>query len=365
MKIAKITLNGYFNYGNVLQNYALQNVLLKYADEVDTIWQGDYDFLPIYSRKFNLKKCIKLMLNWRGCRKYIFSEKFGMEMSRQTRIRDFCERYINIRCDVGYDTDITDDYDYFVVGSDQVWNPNGKGFGNFFLKFVPNNKRISYAASISSPNVPDRNMQEFVDGIMGMKDISVREYSGAELIKKITGRTVSVNVDPTLLLDADEWRNLEEIPLWYKNEKFILTYFLGEIPLSVKKILEGMEFHIINLLDESSYAQYVTNIGEFLWAIDHAELVYTDSFHGTVFSILFRTPFVICNRIDFGMYTNMESRIDTLLKSFSLEERRGRKENDYIIENPLLSPDWSSVDEVLEHERVRADEYLRKALGKI
>lgn len=363
MKLCRLSLNGYSNYGNVLQNYAMGQILKKYADVVDTLWSGEYKFLPISSRKIDFKRLAKLLLNWRGLRSQVFSKRYGLEMARQTRIRDFCERYIHFRYDVKDFRNIDNEYDYFVVGSDQIWNPNGIGFGDFFLKFVSPEKRISYAASISSPNIPERNKQEFLDGINGMQNISVREFEGAELIGNLTGKKVSVNVDPTLLLSDDEWRTLEEVPLWYEKEKYILTYFLGERPPIVDTLSSLYGLPVVNLLDEKNYTHYVTNISEFLWAIDHAELVYTDSFHGTVFSILFRTPFVICNRIGTGSFTKMGSRIDSLLNWFGLEGRRGTVNNGYAIENPLSDPDWSKVDEVLARERMRADEYLRNALN--
>lgn len=363
MKIGRISINGYDNYGNTLQTYALQQVLKHYADEVDTLWDSQFDFLPLYSRKWNLKKIIKFILNWRGCRTYILSDKFGLEMARQTRIRDFCEKNINFRFLNDDIKSIKNEYDYFVVGSDQVWNPSGNGFKNYFLTFAPAEKRISYAASISRPDVPARNLDEFKDGINGMKNISVREQAGGDLIEHLTGRKVDVHVDPTLLVSAEEWCELEEVPLWYKGGKFILTYFLGERPPIVEKLSTELGVPVVNLLDSKNYTHYVTNIAEFLWAIDHAELVYTDSFHGTVFSILFRTPFVVCNRIGSGMFGKMGSRIDTLLGYFGLEARRGTKENGYAIENPLVKPDWSQVDEVLNRERKRADDYLRQALG--
>ena len=117
-------------------------------------------------------------------------------------------------------------------------------------------------------------------------------------------------------------------------------------------------------MDEEVYEHYVTGPDEFIWAIEHAKLVYTDSFHGTVFSILFRTPFVVCDRVGDAVTEKMGSRIDTLLKLFGLESRRGTSANGYAIENPLAEPDWSNVDEVLARERKRSADYLNMVLKK-
>ena len=120
----------------------------------------------------------------------------------------------------------------------------------------------------------------------------------------------------------------------------------------------------LSLLDKELYEHYVTGPDEFLWAIEHAELVYTDSFHGTVFSILFNTPFVVCDRVGSTVTEKMGSRIDTLLGYFGLGNRRGTKATDYVIDNPLDNPDWSKVEKVLENERMRASDYLNLALSR-
>ena len=137
---------------------------------------------------------------------------------------------------------------------------------------------------------------------------------------------------------------------------------MGKRPEVVDKLSQETGLPVVNILDKDVYEHYVTSPDEFLWAIEHAKLLYTDSFHGTVFSILFRTPFVVCNRIGSAVEEKMGSRIDTLLGYFGLEARRGTKNNGYAIAEPLDVPDWSQVDEVLARERKRSDEYLRQAL---
>jgi len=103
-------------------------------------------------------------------------------------------------------------------------------------------------------------------------------------------------------------------------------------------------------------------VDEFLWAIKHARLIYTDSFHGTVFSILYRRPFVVCNRLGDAVTEKMGSRIDTLLSLFGLEERRGTSGNGYAIEDPMSAPDYSAAGEVLARERARSAAYLERVL---
>lgn len=367
MKIGKLTLDGYFNYGNLLQNYALQQVLLQYADTVDTIWHSPYNFMPKSFWKWGWKEPIKYLINWKQFRSKFLSGEYGVEMVRQGKLRDWADRYIHFRHDVSQLKNIAGEYDYFVTGSDQVWNPyfNDTNYlkANFLL-FAPSEKRISYAASISSPAIPKEEIPIYKEGFEGMHGLSVREKAGADLVKQISGRDAEVHVDPTLLLTTEEWDKVSRMPSWYHGGKYILTYFLGDRPdAAIQKVAEEAGLPVVNLLDTKVYGHYVTGVDEFLWAIKHASLMYTDSFHGTVFSILYRTPFVVCNRLGDAVTEKMGSRIDTLLGLFGLEDRRGTKDNGYSIMRPTDAPDWSNVDVVLEGERERSRAYMNKMLG--
>ena len=364
MKIGKLTLDGYSNYGNVLQNYALFRVLERYG-EVDALWHMPDNFMPRIWYKWGWKELIKFILNYKNFKNNIFSYFHGMEIVRQGKIKDWCDRNINSRFVTGKLPLIIEDYDYFVVGSDQVWNPDyeeSNHIREMFLMFAPAKKRIAYAASISCPKLPKDKISLYKEGLAGMAHISIREQQGAATVKELSGIDVPVLVDPTLLLSADDWRKVSRQPAWYHGGDYLLTYFLGERPEVVARLEKETGLKVVNLLDKDVYEHYATVPDEFLWAIEHAKLVYTDSFHGAVFSILFRTPFVVCNRLGNAVESKIGSRIDTVLGYFGLKARRGTKANDYAIENPLEAPDWSKVDEVLARERKRSDEYLRKAL---
>lgn len=120
IRIAKFTLDGYFNYGNVLQNYALQQVLLRYADKVDTIWTQPETFLPETWWKWTWKMYIKWLIDRRNFRTEITNGHVGREMARQTKIRDFSDRYISYhRVALAELSNQIKQYDYCFVGSDQ------------------------------------------------------------------------------------------------------------------------------------------------------------------------------------------------------------------------------------------------------
>lgn len=279
---------------------------------------------------------------------------------------DWCDRNINSRFVTGKLPLIIEDYDYFVVGSDQVWNPDyeeSNHIREMFLMFAPAKKRIAYAASISCPKLPKDKISLYKEGLAGMAHISIREQQGAATVKELSGIDVPVVVDPTLLLSADDWRKVSRQPTWYHGEDYVLTYFLGKRPAAVDEIIKSTGLKVVNLLDENVYEHYVTGVDEFIWAIEHAKLIYTDSFHGTVFSIIFRRPFVVCDRVGNSIETKMTSRIDSLLQLFGLEARRGTIENNYSIEEPLTM-NYPDLEPVFTRERKRSFDYLASVLFK-
>ena len=370
LKIANLTLDGYFNYGNVLQRYAVCNLLMGLGAEVESLWfSSQAGFLPYLQSHYpwmkdswDWKTWVKLGINWKGATSKLLSGREAWEAARSAGIKSFVDRYIPMRYDVDF-AKVADEYDYFVTGSDQVWNPYFADLEKLFIKFAPREKRIAYAASISCPEIPSKDLQGFIDGINGMKAISVREQAGAELIEQLTGRKVEVVADPTMLVAAEKWREIARKPSWLKGDEEILTtYFLGKRPDEVINRL-AMEhgLKVVNILDEHVFEHYAVAPEEWLWLIDHAKLMYTDSFHGTVFSILFRRPFVVTERIGDGCVNKMTSRIDTLLGKFGLEARRGTKENGYMIANPM-SMQYGDVEMVLAADKTRAVSYLCKAL---
>lgn len=367
-KIAKFTLNGYLNYGNILQSYALQEVLRRYADSVDTVWHTSDNFMPKVWWNWTWRHPIKYLLNWNNFRTDVLNGFFGAEMVRQGKNKDWADRHIQICKNFDELQENIDEYAFFVVGSDQVWNPYFENLPANFLQFAPQSKRISYAASIAYPEIPREKEAVYRSGLSSMHAISMREQEGADMVKKLTGRDVLVHVDPTLLLTPDEWRGVNRKPAWYHGEDYLLTYFLGPMPDVVRCVAAETGLTLVNLLDRSVYEHYVTGVDEFLWAIEHARLVYTDSFHGTAFSILFQRPFIVCDRIAAhqgdAIGGKMSSRIDTLLSCFGLESRRGTIANGYCVSHPTEF-DYPPIQPVLDRERKRAYDYLRTAMNLV
>ena len=191
--------------------------------------------------------------------------------------------------------------------------------------------------------------------------MSVREESGAGIIKELTGREAPVLIDPTLMLSKEKWLSVaQEAPARPRNQ-YLLTYFLGTVPRAcrnqIKRIAEENDLEIVNLLDIGQTEHFLAGPGEFIDYFHSASIVVTDSFHGTVFSILMEKPFWVTDRM--GNIAPINSRIDTLLSMFGLESRRFDQMKP---DHDSFNIDYSYIPSALESEREKAVMYLREAL---
>lgn len=370
LRIGKFTLDGYENYGQRLQCFALQHYLEKYGEVVNTIWNNSETQICPQRTKWGWKQWVKLILDWKGYRSCrIEGNLIGCEAIRQYRIKRFNDEYIctdfnwvNTSLD-----NLNEKYDFFIIGSDQVWSPYVRATRDvMFLTFAPYDKRIAYAASFGVSEIPNKLKGIYAKWLNGIPAISVREKRGAEIIKELTGRDVPVLIDPTMLLTPEEWNHVARKPFWLQEDmRYILVYFLGEMPrearMAVQKLAEEKHLAVIDLMDWHNLNWYASDPAEFVYLIAHADLIYTDSFHGTVFSILYQRPFVICDRWTNNKHQCMNSRIDTLLNLFHFEERFGTEANHYTLQSPMHI-EYSDVSGILNRERKRSADFLRRAL---
>ena len=345
MKSGIITIIDNNNIGNRLQNYALQEFLAKYG-EVDTI----KNIAQLNGKDKILLKFLKYMINRRKINnnRTKILEKFNSNIQ-------FSKNYITPY------TQIYKKYDYFITGSDQVWNPS---FGRLrdvdLLNFAKPEQRIAFSASFGINELPEKYKNKAKKELERFKAISVREDKGKEIVEELTGRKdVQVLVDPTMLLTAEEWDKVSRKPEQLKEGKYILNYFLGELSEERKKEIDRIAkengCEVINILDTNS-PFYQTGPSEFLYLEKNAFLICTDSFHSCVFAILYNRPFVVFNRE--GANINMNSRLDTLLKKFKLENRwyNGK------ITKEQLQADYEEAYKILEVERKKSKEFLKNAI---
>ena len=350
MRIAMMTLNVYDNYGNMLQKYALYRTLKKFADNVEVLWSPcTKPFFP-YELELNRNTTGNL-------REAVFKSV------REYKFKEFNDANIRTRFDFPYLEEIADEYDFFVIGSDQVWNPQFKVPGRF-LDFAPREKRIAYAASIAIPKLPEEVKEIYRKKILEIPYVSVREKEGADIIENLTGRRPLHAPDPVFLLTAKEWHEIAKRPAWLDRKiyehGYLLTYFLdGRPPGQIKSLAAKLDLPVINLLDINNFNHYVTGVEEFLYLMEHATLICTHSFHATAFAAIFKRPFIV---YFFGnAITKRFSRVGSLLNLFDLSERVTDSKLNIKVAEPLKI-DFTRRDEVLPLERRKALKFLSEAL---
>lgn len=360
MRLAIITPYGMENYGNRLQNYALQKVLENDGHKVETLVVEKRAKGRINELRRNF-----VVDNGKGFR---FVRK--AERMKKRAFQNFTNKYIHCRIERYADNlipeTINNEYDAFIVGSDQVWNPFywGKADASYYLlSFADKDKRIAYAASFGLEEIPVQFENIFEEELSKFSNISVREKGGTEIIKKICNKDVAAVLDPTLLIDRNEWRKLELNYSVDTSKEYIVKLFLGEQDEDtvnyIDKFAKEFGYEIFELQNIQERRLFQCGPEEFLCFIDHAQAVFTDSFHTAVFSIIFHTPFVTFER-SHKNGQNIVNRIDSLLQLFGFSDRKGRI--DY---TNIKACDFGIVDRILEEERKKSLEYLKKALDKV
>lgn len=357
-KIGIVTVYGNTNYGNKFQNYAVQKIFEKLGYEAFTI-NTEKDQ---YGK--NLKKFLKYLLGILGIKRYKNDKSYLLNRKREIIFKEFSTRYLKIKnytskCDL----EISSGYDFYSTGSDQVWNDWGLGTANldfYFLQFTTRNKRLAVSPSFGISKIKPELKESYSKGLSGFNIISCREEQGKKLISELVNTECVVLVDPTMILDRLDWLEITNESSLKPNGKYIFTYFLGEITNDywdyINRIADNYNLQIVNLMDINNRETYFVGPSQFLSLLNNAELICTDSFHGTVFSILFEKPFVCFDRT--GMGKEMDSRIKTILSNFNFENRQ----YGLLSEADLFTIDFSEAIALLIQERCKFYEYIHKAI---
>lgn len=341
-----VTLYGEFNYGNRLQNYAVNEVVRQLGyNPVNLIYMDNSNTISIQKVK-----------SW------IYDLRYNRLRSyhRYKVFRNFTREYMPDTKKIEDNAHV--DCRYVLCGSDQIWNPVWAGQAVYFATFVNPEQRIAYAASFGVSQIPSDRVQEYAANLNSMHAISVREEAGAEIVEKLIGERPTVLIDPTMMLTKEKWKAIAKQPIFFSGKKYALTYFLGELTEKMRKyidrVCEENSLELINLenFSENDY-WYSTGPTEFIWLIQHCEIMFTDSFHGSVFSILLEVPFLVWNKVEKGLSSS--SRIDTLLTKLKLENRRYGMHND----RDLFQRAYTHVEAILEEERRKSKKFLMNAMG--
>ena len=263
-------------------------------------------------------------------------------------------------------------YDEVISCSDQLWSPAALASGFYNLMFVPDNvKKVSWASSFGVSKIPKAQIRKTKKYLSRINYISMRENQGAKIVKTLTGRDVPVLMDPVFAFDKDEWAQFVPHQKKY-SEPYIFCYFLGDNQNHRKQaniVAKRMGYKIVTLRhldkyvqeDESfgDYAPYDVSPNDFLNLIRNAEVVLTDSFHGTAFSIIEGKQFVVFDRYSASSLNSKNSRIDSLCQNVGLQNRRYTDADSNIIEILREKIDFMEVHKKVSRYREKTWEYLK------
>lgn len=364
-KVGILTFHGAHNYGSVLQSYASVQTLrqLGYTPEIINLRnQAQLDAYKVFNTKSLSHRLFKLLI----------SHKL---ISRRKKFEYFINYVLPVsqreyRTGKELDVDVLD-YDIYYTGSDQVWNPACQDFESaYYLDFVHHkHPTIAYAPSLGKGNFNDAD-KELIKGLLDNVDyLSCREQTGTDLISELSGRKATQVCDPVLLQTAEQWSKVAKAPNYRK--KYILAYFLNNNHGNRSQLygLQKATGYDVILLNDYIRDFFNPNITlkldaspeEFLGLIRDAEIVYTNSFHATAFSVIFRKNFYTAISASRNVSNNNDSRKIDFLSSLGLESRLVR-------DGETISPgseaiNYQKVGATLDAIRANSLSYLKDSLN--
>ncbi|MBV5329567.1 MAG: polysaccharide pyruvyl transferase family protein [Chlorobium sp.] len=371
MKIGIITpWWSHSNYGQILQAYAMQQMLLSEGHEAFTIkYNGaadmaikkyENDGLPKYLYAYIRQYFKYLLFDY-----YPLFDKRKFNIFKKEKIR-FSSLYLTYEKLVAKHPKA----DAYIVGSDQVWGPWYR-INPYLLSFgEKNTKRIAYAGSFGRETLSNNEIENIAPLLKEFDYIGVREKSGIDVCKLIGDDRAVWVPDPTILLKKSEWQKIIKKSKYFEtNKKKIFVYIIGsdnniEIKKTVDLLSENEDASVLYISDSADPLQNIyPSIQEWLGLIQEADFIVTNSFHGTVFSLLFNKEFITLTRT--GEKTkSMNTRIISLLERMKLSSRLvERIDKNYILSiknNPI---NWAYIDCELDLWRKEGEEFLICSIG--
>lgn len=366
MKIGIATFHWSDNYGAVLQAYALQTYLVNAGHVVHVLDFRPFRFTP--HDPFWKRYLAKSPKRWM---------QKQIRLVRQDRFERFRKKHLNLSSAVVHHVQELDSYatglDVLITGSDQVWNPTLTEYQQsadvYFLNFGRTElRRISYAASIGHSEVETLApwAEVMTNYLKNINHISVRERTGGQIVKSLTGRSnVQTVADPTLLLCASDYRKFFRKA--EGNRGGVFSYILHQQDEDaepyVSEIARFLNQKVTRCgLHELSLGKGYVRLSPERWLaeIDRASFVVTNSFHGVIFCLLLHSPFVVLPVR--GKKETMNSRVTELLMAIGLEERL--LEYGQAVDGALMnnSVDWKSVDNAVSELRSSGVRFLERVL---
>lgn len=318
-KVVIVTINISYNIGNKLQNYALKKTLEDLGYRVCTL-KNIYNLTSKKAKVLKKLSPTALLAIYRLKRVLGFDK---LESQRMIEYVKFDKKLGNKYYSKHALKSLSKKISAFVAGSDQVWNfdfqindmeINMLGF------YTDGAKKISYAASVGMKEFSDLQSETVKKYLPKFDLLSVRENDAKRLIEPIVGKEVKVVLDPTLLLDSSQWDKIAQKPKWYDGSDYALIYFLGEKDDKFIKLIDDLKqakgLKIIDPLDKKS-PSYQCGPAQFVYLIKNSKCVVTDSYHATVFSLIYQRPVAVLTGK--GDRAKMSGRFDTLKENLGLD----------------------------------------------
>lgn len=375
-KIGIITYFHFYNYGTVLQAFALESLISKMGASACELINYEFQEIKEESKiqilKTRLKRLIYYLLD---LKRVITIYTYRKEMNRRIPFfEQFIKSYFRLSSNKYlYYTDLLKNpphYDIYFTGSDQTWSPKIGFNPALFLTFADENSiKAAYAPSVGVTSFTEAEEHYLKDHLSQYDYLSCRETLGADLLSGITGKKVQVVLDPTLMVAKDEWQKLAVKPK-IKNP-YILCYFLGHRQYYrnfVKKLAKQTGYDVyfvpVSYVDCKKTNSLFFDAGpaEFLGLIDQAAIVCTDSFHGLCFSINLNKEFYAFVKHEGAVDGGDNSRIYDLLNRMDLLYRLKSDFRETDIEMDPIN--YTHVNKLLEKEREISKDFLHKVLNE-
>ena len=366
------------NYGTKLQAYAMQQLFNKFdnAEIINFNTKNDFRFFSILGKlspdviisKIDNKKKIrrenKQFLELNSIRtkaiqtfdkdNYIFSpiNKNSIDMSK------------NIK-----------KYNTVVCGSDQLWFPRNICANWFNLSIVPENiNKISFSASFGLEKIPKKHYKMYRRFLKRLDSIAVREQSGKTIVKEIANRDANITLDPTMMLDIEDWDKIANKSKYNYKEKYVFCYFLGNNEKHrqfATRLAQQEGYKLITMPHFKQWNNFEENFGDiqlfdvnpcdFVNLIKNAEIICTDSFHGTIFSLIYKRRIAVFERFKKTDIASTNSRIYSLLDTFDLKNMLVEEDTDVksFIDEPYNT---DRIQQIFETEKEKSFKYILNAL---
>lgn len=371
MKVILTTVFSAFNYGSSLQALAGKRIIEKTGYECELVKLKSL----IKGRDVRIGKLMTILfrsifLNKNNSLK-TYNNSYNKTLVEGTECKffNFTDTYLKPQ-EVTYGElkRMAEESIACFSGSDQIWNSSTLYVNPlYYLRFAPQYKRVALSPSFGRDFIADYNKEKMRKWIIDYPYLSVREDSGVKLIKELTGRDATHLLDPTLIINSEEWKSI--LCIEDKPNDYILAYFLDEpsdyAKKCLKKLKEKLDCKILAIPYKFEYMDYSDSIvaagpKEFVELVANAKVVCTDSFHGTVFALNMHTPFFAFER-EYGSANKQSERVLSILRKVDMLDRYQPKN---VVEE-LNNLDFEHSEEILNVERKKAYDYVNNAINSI